>query len=198
MRVASCSPEARSSLRIVVADRDPVARRLLVDTLAPLGHRLEMAANDAESWAGIPTDDTDVLVLDWDLPGGAAPTLVRRLRATAGERYVYVIALTALRRRNSYTAVVEGGADDLLLKPFDPRELIARLHVAARITVLTTQVHQLERLLPVCAYCHRIRDDGGAWHRLEAYLEDRAGVLVSHGLCPACYETIRRVQLGEA
>lgn len=197
MRAPSSLPEAPRSLRIVVADRDPVARRLLIETLEPLGHRLAVTEDGAEARTHAGADQTDVLIVDWDLPGGAAPALVHRLRAEAGERYLYVIALTALGRRNPYTAVVEGGADDLLLKPFDPRELVARLHVAARIASLTTQVRQLEQLLPVCAYCHRIRDDGGAWHRLEVYLEDRAGVQVSHGLCPACYQTIRRVQLGE-
>jgi GAF domain-containing protein len=41
-------------------------------------------------------------------------------------------------------------------------------------------------LVPVCAYCRRIRDDDAFWNTLEQYLETQAGAQVSHGICPAC------------
>ncbi len=44
----------------------------------------------------------------------------------------------------------------------------------------------LGEMIPVCAYCRRIRDDEQFWHTLEKYLETHAGTQVSHGICPAC------------
>ncbi|TVS14793.1 MAG: GAF domain-containing protein [Gammaproteobacteria bacterium] len=44
----------------------------------------------------------------------------------------------------------------------------------------------LGEMIPVCAYCRRIRDDEQFWHTLEKYLESHAGTQVSHGICPAC------------
>lgn len=44
----------------------------------------------------------------------------------------------------------------------------------------------LRGLLPICAHCHRIRDDQGYWNRLEAYLAERVGAEFTHGICPHC------------
>lgn len=51
-------------------------------------------------------------------------------------------------------------------------------------------VQALEGLLPVCAWCKKIRDDDGYWQELEAYLKPRTKVAFSHGICPACAEKL--------
>jgi hypothetical protein len=40
--------------------------------------------------------------------------------------------------------------------------------------------------IPVCAWCHRARNDGGDWESLESYLDRQHGVMVTHGICPDC------------
>lgn len=47
-------------------------------------------------------------------------------------------------------------------------------------------IQQLEGLLPICASCKSIRNDGGYWERIEAYLSAHADVAFSHGICPEC------------
>jgi len=47
-------------------------------------------------------------------------------------------------------------------------------------------LNKLSRLLPICAWCKRIRNDSGSWHRLEEYLESSSGLEVTHGICPCC------------
>ena len=47
-------------------------------------------------------------------------------------------------------------------------------------------VKELEGLLPVCAWCKKVRDDEGYWQELEAYLQTRTKAAISHGICPAC------------
>jgi hypothetical protein len=54
------------------------------------------------------------------------------------------------------------------------------------------EVRTLECLLPVCAWCKRVRDDKGYWGQIEEYLTKSRGTLVSHGICPDCKEKSRR------
>ena len=55
------------------------------------------------------------------------------------------------------------------------------------------RVRQLEGLIPVCAWCRRVRDDSGYWKRFEAYLATRTGATFTHGICPSCAEKLEAV-----
>lgn len=186
-----------SPLRVLLADDDPVARAMLRTTIAPLGYDMVEAADGEQAWGAFEATPAAVVITDWTMPGLDGLELTRRIRAAPTPSYTYVILVTGVRGRGEYLAVVDAGADDLLLKPFDRRELLARLRVASRIVALQGRLLRLERLLPICAYCHRIRDDQGEWHPIERYLEGRTGAQVSHGICGVCYSTISRVQFGE-
>src|SRR6266571_2624574 len=74
-------------------------------------------------------------------------------------------------------------------------ELRARLKAAERILGLRQHVQQLEGLLPICAYCKRIRDDSEKWESIERYVEERSEAQFSHGYCPDCYEKYVRPQI---
>ena len=56
--------------------------------------------------------------------------------------------------------------------------------------ILTGNVKQLHGLLPICSYCKRIRGDDQYWQQVEGYIADHSEAQFSHGICPACYETI--------
>lgn len=58
----------------------------------------------------------------------------------------------------------------------------------AELQAALDEVRTLRGLLPLCATCHRIQDDAGAWHRLEAYVEARTDATFSHGICATCLE----------
>jgi hypothetical protein len=51
-------------------------------------------------------------------------------------------------------------------------------------------VRQLQGLLPICAYCKRIRDDQNYWNQVETYIGQHADVQFSHGICPSCFERV--------
>ena len=53
-------------------------------------------------------------------------------------------------------------------------------------------VRQLQGLLPICAYCKRIRDDKNYWSQVETYLAGSLDVQFSHGICPSCFERVMR------
>jgi hypothetical protein len=52
------------------------------------------------------------------------------------------------------------------------------------------RVRQLEGLIPVCAWCRRVRDDAGYWARFEAYLASRTKATFTHGICPTCLDEL--------
>jgi len=113
-----------------------------------------------------------------------------------------LIRLTAKDRAEDIVAGLDTGANDYLVKPFDRRELMARVRIGERMVSLRhdlaqrvselldalADVHQLETLLPICSYCKKIRDDGNYWHQVEGYLSAHTGVQFSHGICPECYK----------
>ena len=74
------------------------------------------------------------------------------------------------------------------------REQFVALHVESKLRgdleEAMASVKTLESMLPICASCKKIRDEGGVWHPVEVYVRDRTGTRFSHGLCPECVETL--------
>lgn len=53
------------------------------------------------------------------------------------------------------------------------------------------EIQTLRGIIPICSYCHSIRDDEGAWSQLEAYLSEHSEAMFSHGICPKCLAKAR-------
>lgn len=178
-------------MKILVAEDDPVSRLVLTSILRKLGHEVAEVPDGLEAWATFQQTPFAVVVSDWMMPSIDGLELTRRIRAADRVRYTYVILLTALSGRERYLEGMEAGADDFLTKPLDAEELRVRLRVAERILGLQAAVKQLEGLLPICAYCKKIRDEGGSWVRVETYVEQRTEAQFSHGICPECAAKVR-------
>jgi GAF domain-containing protein len=73
------------------------------------------------------------------------------------------------------------------------RQVMALLElrrVSARLANALEQVKTLQELLPICAWCKRIRDDKGYWDQVEAYFHKHTGADFTHGICPQCLEKL--------
>jgi GAF domain-containing protein len=68
--------------------------------------------------------------------------------------------------------------------------LLESRRVSARLANALEQVKTLQELLPICAWCKRIRDDEGYWNQVEAYFHKYAGADFTHGICPQCIEKL--------
>ncbi len=183
-------------IAILVVDDDAVSRALLSALMRAAGYEVTTADNGREAWDALQIARIPVVISDWYMPELDGPELCRRIRARLNEPYVYFILVTARGGKAQYLAGMEAGADDFIAKPVDPDELRARLTVAQRILGLRRDLQQLEGLLPICAYCKRIRDDGERWGSLESYIERRSEAQFSHGICPDCYAKYVQPQLG--
>jgi two-component system, cell cycle response regulator len=125
---------------VLIADDDPVSRRLLEVSLGNSGYRTTMAEDGTQALRILEEQDGPRLaVLDWMMPEMDGVDVCRILRQSARERYVYIILLTARGHQTEIVQGLEAGADDYVTKPFDLNELKARLRAGQR----TLELQQL-------------------------------------------------------
>jgi DNA-binding response OmpR family regulator len=117
------------AFRILLIEDDARLAKMVVDYLAEAGFRVTHAATGAEAERLLKRDTFDVLVLDLMLPDVDGLDLCRRIRA---ESTIPVLMLTARGDPLDRIVGLELGADDYLPKPFEPRELLARLRAILR------------------------------------------------------------------
>ena len=198
-------------MKILVADDDPVSLRLIEAVLAKWGHEVILARDGADALEKIRSDDVRMGIIDWMMPEVDGIELCRRVRAGSSNAagYVYLIVLTSKSDKRDLLEGLEAGADDYLVKPCDPRELQVRLNVGVRMleledrlserireleTALNT-IQRLEGMLPICAYCKKVRDDKNYWHQVETYVAQRTRARFSHSVCPECFETVLKPEM---
>lgn len=191
-------------MRVLIADDDAALRYGLGVQLERWGYEpVACADGDAARDVLRAADPPPIAILDRSMPGSDGMTLCREIRDNDALRSTYVILLTAHDTRDEVVAGLDGGADEYITKPFDWGVLRARINTGARIASLQqsleqrvkelqealAMVKQLSGLLPICAYCKRIRkNDGGYWQQLEAYLSEHSEAEFSHGICPDCFD----------
>ena len=197
-------------MRVLIAEDEPVSRRILERTLQRWGYEVVVATDGTQAWECLSADDAPQLaIVDWMMPGVDGPELCQRVRALGRRLPTYLVLLTAKAEREDIVAGLQAGADDYVVKPFDEAELRARVQVGVRVVQLQvsladrvrdledalSRVKQLQGLLPICSYCKKIRDDQNYWQQVEQYVTDRTEARFTHGICPSCYEQHVRPEL---
>jgi two-component system, cell cycle response regulator len=128
------NPDEKPSFRILIAEDDPVSRRVLEAFLSKRGFEVVTASNGTDALEVLEKEDAPRLaLLDWMMPGMEGIQVCQRVRERTTQAYVYVILLTAKSQKEDLLRGLDSGADDYLTKPFDPQELHARLRVGRRI-----------------------------------------------------------------
>jgi sigma-B regulation protein RsbU (phosphoserine phosphatase) len=194
-------------MHALIADDDRIAREILARNLRQWGFDVVAAPDGAEAWTYLEGATAPTLaIVDWIMPGLDGPSVCRRVRSEKPTANVYLMLLTSLESRSDIVAGLNAGADDYIVKPFDPEELRARVNVGVRILTLQerlsmrvaelqqalTNVKTLHGLLPICSYCKRIRGDDQYWQQVEAYIADHSEAQFSHGICPTCYHEVEK------
>lgn len=190
-------------MRILIAEDSVVPRRILQTTLTGWGHEVVVTTDGSQAWAALQEARAPKLaVLDWVMPGLDGPEVCAKLRALLTHEPTYVILLTGRDAKEDVVTGLRAGANDYVTKPFDPEELRARIRVGEQMVELQAelasrvreleealdQVKRLRRLLPMCCYCKKIRDDRDYWQQVDEYLIEHSEVRFSHGICPGCLD----------
>jgi len=135
------------AIRILVVDDDAQIRSLLCDCLADFGMTTAQAANGAEMHQVLGEGGFDLVVLDLMLPDSDGLNLCREIRATSE---IPLIILTARGEMTDRIVGLELGADDYVVKPFEPRELVARIQTILRR--VRSQTHGRAKELEECRF----------------------------------------------
>ena len=116
---------------------------MLKSAVAGWGYDVVLAENGAKAWeilAG--AEAPPIAILDWVMPHMTGPEVCRRVREVRREPYTYILLLTSKNTKNETVEGLEAGADDYVVKPFDPHELRVRLRAGQRIIDLQTSLMQ--------------------------------------------------------
>lgn len=134
-------------MRVLVAEDDAIARRLLESYLHQWGHEVTVAADGVEAWRLFQTQAFPLVLTDWVMPGLDGLELIARIRQRPEAAYVYIILLTAKTQKEDIIAGIDAGANDFVSKPFDRGELRVRLLAGERVVRLEQTLAEQNRAL---------------------------------------------------
>ncbi len=189
-------------MKILLVEDDKILRKILKEEI-----KNHFKFEIVETERGIKAinfekdEEVKIVPLDWELPDIDGIRVWNFLRKINRKTYPYIIMLTGKNKKEDIILGLNQGTDDYIGKPFDLKEMIARIKVGKRtisiLDVLREKIDALENslkeinilkgLLPICSYCKSIMVDEDYWEKLEDYLLKNTEVKLSHGVCPECY-----------
>jgi two-component system cell cycle response regulator len=141
--ISECKLDTVASSSVLIAEDDPICRRVLHSRLGKWGFRVITAEDGLEAWEILRQGNPpDLIILDWIMPGIDGPELCRRIRERQHVIYPYILLVTGKDETQDVVRGLEAGADDYLSKPVDPAELRARLQAGKRILNLQHELIQ--------------------------------------------------------
>ncbi len=149
---------------LIVEDEAPI-REMVGFAVGNAGFEISEAGDAHQAQVAIADQRPDLILLDWMLPGMSGIELARRLKRGDATRDVPIILLTARGEEESKVKGLEAGADDYVVKPFSPRELVARIKAVLRRVSPDGEAERLEvNGLALDAAGHRVVADGNEVH----------------------------------
>jgi len=143
-------------MKILIAEDEPVSRRLLEVTLRKWGYEVTATRDGAEAWQILKQPEAPSLVIsDWMMPEMDGLELCRRVRGDRKKEYTYVIILTGKGKKEDIVKGLNAGADDYVIKPFDREELKSRIGIGERIIRLEREVRRLASTDPLTGILNR-------------------------------------------
>jgi phosphoserine phosphatase RsbU/P len=192
-------------MKILIAEDDQTTRYILETLLDSWGYQVVSVKDGIAALNEFSKEDAPpIAIIDWQMPELNGLEVCKKIAARNNGASTYTILLTG---RDKNEDIVEGlcsGANDYITKPFNDKELKARIQVAERVINIQSSLSEkiaelegavkhiktLQGILPICMHCHKIRNDQEAWEKLESYLSDHAEIEFSHSICPTCLHEI--------
>jgi two-component system phosphate regulon response regulator PhoB len=119
-------------IKVLVVDDESAIREMIRFALGKSDMKVICAASGKEALEKINEQSPDIILLDWMMPNMSGPELARRLRKNSVTKAIPVIMLTARISEDDKVTGLNAGADDYIVKPFSPRELVARINAVLR------------------------------------------------------------------
>ena len=179
----------------------PTPVNLLRKYLNDWGYDVVTARNGIEALNIITGGNSpEIIILDWLMPGIDGIGVIKEVRQIETSNPPYIVLFTVRDEKGAIIEGLEAGANDYVTKPFDKDEFRARIRVGERFVALqnslaerikelqeaVAQIDTLRGIIPICSFCHKIRNDQQSWERIEKYISDHSEAEFSHGICPEC------------
>lgn len=129
-------------MKILIVDDEILFSRLVKSRLDRWGHSVTIISTGNEALERLKKEPFRVVVIDADLPGIGGPEMCRRVRDLKRSRYTYIMVYSQSNDRDKLIPCLEAGADDFMLKPFNPVELKHRLRNAKRLLNLEDELRE--------------------------------------------------------
>ncbi len=187
-------------IKILLIEDNPADARLIGELLKEVGGgRFEIVSDGMLSTGlrRLAEGAFDVVLLDLSLPDSQGFDTFTRVREQATG--LPIMLLTGLDDEALAVRAVHEGAQDYLTKGEVTGHLLSRaIRYAVERNKLLRQlqdalakVKTLSGMIPICAWCRKVRNDKGFWDQVEAYIESRSNATFTHGICPDCAQKIR-------
>ena len=201
-------------MSILIVDDSPDQQALLRSVLSKAGHSEIVIADSAKSASAVlnldgggPAQKIDLILMDVLMPEQDGVETCRQIKGREHLRDIPIIMVTAKNDLSNLKEAFAAGAMDYISKPVNGIELLARVSSALKLKSemdrrknrelelrrsneelqrTLREVKVLRGLIPICASCKKIRNDGGFWQQLEEYLSEHSEAEFSHGLCQPC------------
>jgi len=136
-------------MKVLIAEDDPISRRLLERAVLSFGHQVAAKPNGREAWEEFQSGAFSFVITDWMMPEWDGIELCRKIREAACPNYVYIIMQTSRSGHEDLITGMDAGADDFIIKPVDRRELEVRMRAAERILKLQHELRDKNEQLEV-------------------------------------------------
>ncbi|HEU4506121.1 MAG TPA: response regulator [Nitrospira sp.] len=205
-------------MSILIVDDSPDQQALLRSILGKAGHADVLSADSARDAARVlnldgesTAEKIDLILMDVLMPEQDGVETCRQIKRCAHLEDIPVIMVTAKSDLSNLQDAFAAGAMDFISKPVNSIELLARVSSALllkqemdrrknrelelrrsneELQKALKEVKVLRGLIPMCASCKKIRNDGGFWQQLEEYLGEHSEAEFSHGLCQPCIKKL--------
>lgn len=128
-------------MRVLIAEDDPISRKVLESTLKKWGYEVEVTCDGQEALEKLQAISAPKLaVIDWMMPKMSGPDVCRNVRKLPCGKFFYLLLLTANGTKDNIIEGLNAGADDYVVKPFDSRELRVRIDCGRRIVELQSEL----------------------------------------------------------
>jgi putative two-component system response regulator len=126
-------------MQVLVVDDNPIAVDMLENTLRRAGYDVVTANSGRAALEILDSGTCQLVITDWEMPEMTGLELCRRIRYLSTLNYIYVILLTARHDASDSIEGMTAGADDFIVKPFQPSELVLRVKAGERLLALETR-----------------------------------------------------------
>ena len=129
--------------QVLVVEDEAAIREMIAFALERAGMQVALAGDARQALESINAHRPDIILMDWMMPGVSGIDLTRRLRREPYTEDIPIIMLTARVSEDDKVSALEAGTDDYIIKPFSPRELLARIRAVLRRSTAADNQGQL-------------------------------------------------------